>query len=80
MHARSHRVTREASGLAGLAIRLVGHISVSEVGWPVSGGVGAGHSSHDGRDNITLQEQRARTLGMLRRGGKDWHESSRGGR
>jgi hypothetical protein len=79
MYATPHRVTREASGLAGVATRLVGHISESEVGRLELGGVGAGSSSHDGGDNITPPERRARTLGTLRRGGKDRHESSSGG-
>lgn len=74
-HARPpHRVTRETSMRAGLAYRLVDHISVSEIGRPAHGGVGAGSSSHDGEDNITSPEQRTRTLEMLCRARKDWHE------
>lgn len=61
---------------AGVATRLVGHINESEIDRLAHGGVGADHGSDDGRDNITLPERRVRTLEMLRREGKDWHESS----
>ncbi len=59
---------------AGLACRLAGHISESEIGQSAHGGVGAGRSSHDGGDNITPPERRTRTLEVLRRVGIDWLE------
>ena len=74
-----HRVTRETSAQAGVANRLADHISGSEIDRLVHGGVGADHSSGDEKDSITFFERRVRALGMLRRDGKDWHESSRKG-
>jgi len=79
MYATPHRVTRETSMRAGLASRLVADISESEVRRPAYGGVGAGRSSHDGKDSITFSERRTRALGMLRREGKNRHESFRVG-
>ena len=74
-----YRVTRETSMRAGVANQLIGHISVSETDQVAHGGVGAGSSSDDGRDSITLQERRTCTLEMFHREGKDGDESPRKG-
>jgi hypothetical protein len=64
---------------AGMATRLIGHISVSEIDQVAHGGVGAGSSSDDGRDSITLSERRTCTLEAFHREGKDGDESFRKG-
>ena len=77
MHVKSpHRVTRETSMRAGMATRLIGHISESEIDQVAHGGVGAGSSSDDGRDSITLSERRTCTLEVFHREGKGRSESS----
>jgi hypothetical protein len=74
-----YRVTRETSMRVSVAYWLVGHISESEIDQSAHRGVGAGSSSDDGRDSITLPERRTCTLEMFRREGKGWGESSRQG-